>query len=169
MKTLVIHPKDSTTDMLKEVYRDKNFTVINSNVSHSYLKKQIKESDRVIMLGHGSGDGLIGFKRFVVNSTLVYLLREKECICVWCMADVFVDKYKLNCPLYTGMIVSELEEAYCFSLCPSLEEIEESNRLFSLLIRNFIDGCFYLENYFNPNNSVIQFNRNNIYTTLQPL
>lgn len=33
MKTLVIHPKDSTTDFLSEIYSDKDWTVINTNTS----------------------------------------------------------------------------------------------------------------------------------------
>lgn len=43
MKTLVIHPKDSTTDFLCEIYKDKkDWTIINSNVAKKLLKEQIK-------------------------------------------------------------------------------------------------------------------------------
>lgn len=59
MKTLVIHPKDITTDFLSDIYSDKDWTVININVSKSFLKKQIKEHDRIVMLGHGTGEGLV--------------------------------------------------------------------------------------------------------------
>ncbi len=75
MKTLVIHPKDSTTDFLSEIYSDKNWTVVNTNVSKKFLKEQIKSHDRIVMLGHGTESGLIGFDKFIIDSTWVYLLR----------------------------------------------------------------------------------------------
>ena len=42
MKTLIIHPKDSTTDFLSEIYSHKDWTVINTNTSKKVLKEQIK-------------------------------------------------------------------------------------------------------------------------------
>ena len=60
MKTLVIHPKDSTTDFLSDIYIDKEWTLITKNVSKKILKESIKEHDRIIMLGHGTEKGLIG-------------------------------------------------------------------------------------------------------------
>ena len=38
MKTLAIHPKDSSTDMLSDVYSDNDWTVIKTNISKSKLK-----------------------------------------------------------------------------------------------------------------------------------
>jgi hypothetical protein len=51
MKTLVIHPKDSTTDFLSVIYSDKDWTIINTNISKKVLKEQIKTHDRIVMLG----------------------------------------------------------------------------------------------------------------------
>lgn len=82
--TLVIHPKDQTTDFLSEIYLDKNWTVINTNTSKKFLKEQILTHDRIVMLGHGTEKGLLGYDRYIIDSTLVYLLREKECVCIWC-------------------------------------------------------------------------------------
>ena len=110
MKTLVIHPKDTTTDFLSLIYEDKDWTVITDNISKSALKRQIKAHDRIVMLGHGMETGLIGFNRLVIDSNLVYLLREKHCVCIWCNADKFVLKYGLK-GFYTGMIISEVQEA----------------------------------------------------------
>ena len=77
MKTLVIHPQDSTTDMLSVIYDNKDWTVITTNVSKSHLKMQIKNHDRIVMLGHGTELGLIGFNHYVIDSKFVYLLRDK--------------------------------------------------------------------------------------------
>lgn len=171
MKTLVIHPKDPTTDFLKEIYKNKDWTIINHNPSKSELKKAIKDHDRVIMLGHGTGYGLLGFGRFVIDSRLVYLLREKDCVCIWCNADKFISKYKLK-GFYTGMIISEYEEAidYCIQAF-NLIHITESNILFaeavkeSILEEDILKGI--KERYKTKNNPIILFNQNNLFINLE--
>ncbi|MFW6243268.1 MAG: hypothetical protein ACOC2W_03825, partial [bacterium] len=144
MKTLVIHPKDSTTDFLCEIYKDKDWTVINTNTSKKFLKDQIKTHDRIVMLGHGTENGLLGFNKYVIDSTWVCLLRDKNCICIWCNADEFVKKYKLK-GFYTGMIISEYEEAIMCCVPTNLQWIAESNTNFALAIKNSIDDDNMLE------------------------
>ena len=165
MKTLVIHPKDSTTDFLSEIYSDKYWTVINTNTSKKILKQQIKAHDRIVMLGHGSEKGLFGFDKFVIDSNLVYLLREKLCVCIWCNADVFVKKYGLR-GFYTGMIISEYEEAIICCIPTNSQWIAESNTDFALAIKNSIDEENMLEKsklLYEGNSAVVEFNRNNLY------
>ena len=170
MKTLVIHPKDFTTRFLSEIYSGKDWTVISDNISHGKLKKQIKDHDRIIMLGHGTESGLIGHGRFIINSTLVYLLRDKpESIYIWCNADVFVKKYDLK-GFYTWMIISEVEEAilYCVNFKDS-SEIYNSNMAFAKTIKESVDMkpgdmCVYVKtNYASDDSSVVWFNNGNIY------
>lgn len=120
------------------------------------------------MLGHGTKHGLIGYDKLVINSSLVYLLRDKDCVCIWCNADEFVKKYKLN-GFYTGMIVSELEEADMFiNHKYTIEHIEQSNILFADAIRKSIDGKHMLieaYNFYNKgeSNPIINFNKENMY------
>ena len=165
MKTLVIHPKDETTDFLSDIYSDKNWTVINTNVSKKILKEQIKSHDRIVMLGHGSENGLFGFDRMVIDSNLVYLLREKNCICIWCNADMFVNKYKLS-GFYTGMIISEEAEAIYYSILSNKQLIDESNIKFAKAIKESIDTDDMLLNVkelYQSETKVIKFNQNNLY------
>ena len=165
MKTLVIHPKDSTTDFLQEIYKDRDWVVVNTNVSKKYLKEQIKSHDRIVMLGHGTEKGLIGFDKFVIDSSWVYLLRDKNCVCIWCNADEFVKKYELK-GFYTGMIISEYEEAVMYGVPTNLQWINESNLDFALAIKNSIDDENMLEKIktsYEGNSSVVEFNRNNLY------
>ena len=165
MKTLVIHPKDSTTDFLSEIYSGKDWTVINTNTSKKALKEQIKTHDRIVMLGHGTEKGLLGFNKFVIDSTWVYLLREKICVCIWCNADVFVKKYGLK-GFYTGMIISEYEEAIMYCLPTNSHWIAESNTDFALAIKNSIDEENMLEKakmLYEGNSAVVEFNRSNLY------
>ena len=168
MKTLVIHPKDSTTDFLSHIYIVKEWTLITKNVSKKILKDSIKEHDRIIMLGHGTEKGLIGFDHFIIDSSYVYLLKDKVCICIWCNADKFVEKYKLK-GFYTGMIISEYDEACLYSIPASYELLEESNKSFASSIKIAIDSGSILkvalENY-DGNLPLIKFNKNNLYENI---
>jgi len=167
MKTLVIHPKDISTDFLCEIYKDTDWTVLRSNLPKKQLKKEILCHDRVIMLGHGCDDGLIGYDHLIIDSKYVYLLREKTCVCIWCNADKFVEKYKLS-GFFTGMIISESQEAYMYALMHTYSHITESNKSFATAVRHSLNSENIVESirdeYLPINNPIIYFNRNNLYT-----
>lgn len=165
MKTLVVHPFDVSTLFLSEIYSDTDWTVISNNCSKSYLKNQIKQHDRVIMLGHGCEKGLLGFGRLIIDSTYVYLLREKQCIFIWCNANVFVNKYNLK-GFNTGMIISELQEAIEYNIKTSKEDIEQSNELFAKSIKEsvgFDDILRTIKALYKGNTGVIKFNAENLF------
>jgi hypothetical protein len=129
------------------------------------LKGQIKAHDRIVMLGHGTEKGLIGFNKFVIDSSWVYLLRDKNCVCIWCNADEFVKKYQLK-GFYTGMIISEYEEAIMCCVPSNSHWINESNVDFALALKHSIDEENMLENakmLYEGNSAVVEFNRNNLY------
>jgi len=170
MKTLVIHPTDYTTNFLKGIYADTDWTIINDNPSNKALKNAIKSHDRIVMLGHGTEHGLIGHKRLIIDSGLVYLLKGKPgSVYIWCNADVFVKKYDLK-GFYTGMIISEIEEAYLYCVnFRTSADIDDSNKLFADSIKNAIcldskEMCTKVkENYVSLDNNIIHFNAQNIY------
>lgn len=171
MKTLVIHPKDISTNFLSVIYAGKGWDVINDpDVSKKILKEQIKSHDRIIMLGHGTENGLVALRtgnyRFVVDARLVYLLRKKDCVCIWCNADQFVRRYDIK-GFYTGMIISELEEAYMYNIYPDNEQLAQSNVLFADSIKQSIESPNILSEvktaYNSEANPVIYFNKQNIY------
>lgn len=167
MKTLVIHPNDITTNMLRVVYADIPHTLINYDTSASGLNKSIKEHDRIIMLGHGSPYGLYGYNKFVIDMWNVQFLRDKELVCVWCYADEFVKKYKLKA-ICTGMIISEWGEAEYLGILPKTsDDIDISNTLFSEAIKQSIQAEnpkeVYNEIYNGLDNPIIDFNKPNFY------
>jgi hypothetical protein len=168
MKTLVIHPEDKTTDFLKVIYTGKEWSIIDYRADRKEITKAILEHDRIVMLGHGSAQGLFGYNDMVIDSSLVYLLKGKQCVCIWCNADKFVDKYKLQ-GFYTGMIISEWQEAIDYAILPQGEDIDESNALFASTIASAIDSPTLLtevkEIYKSETNPVILFNQENIYST----
>lgn len=178
MKTLVIHPKDTSTDFLSPIYADKDWTIIrNSVIPKSHLRGLIHEHDRIVMLGHGTelGLGRIVMERgvetwsgFMIDSTYVDLLRDKIGVYIWCNANVFVEKYQLK-GFYTGMIISEFEEAQMYSVPTSSQWISESNKDFALAIKNSIDEDDMLEKaklLYEGNSAVVEFNRNNLFNSL---
>ena len=173
MKTLVLHPADKSTDFLKAIYKDLDYTIVNVRPSTSSLKKLIKEHDRLIVLGHGTEDGMCDFNGIRItpwiDSSLVYLLRDKlNSVYIWCNADIFVKKYNLH-GFYTGMIISELDEAYMYSIVPKGDDILESNILFAETVAKHlnVDTHIMSENvkaeYDSDSNMIIDFNKYNIY------
>ena len=86
MKTLIVHPKDSSTSFLDIVYNPiPNKTVITGGVSQQELIELIREHDRVMMMGHGSPDGLFSIGNFdggyVIDKNIVHLLKNKNSHC----------------------------------------------------------------------------------------
>lgn len=174
MKTLVIHPKDSTTDFLSPIYEGRGWTVISEDVSRKSLEKSIKEHDRIVMLGHGDKDGMFGHGKYVINSSTMWHLKGKNIVAIWCNADEFVKRHNLK-GFYTGMIISEYDEAKMFSLYNATHiEIYESNTLFAKTIAKYIDNTEIAKNvlneyvdtldeYENSSNVIINFNKSRIF------
>lgn len=171
MKSLVIHPKDESTDFLCKIYEGRDWTLINTRISKKLFKQAIKNHDRIIMMGHGCEKGLFDSNfDTVIDSNLVYLLREKQCIAIWCKADVFFLKYGLK-GLYTGMIISDYTESQYESVATTYQEIDESNYLFSKAMKmgisnddfqvHTIQAIYETENL----NRVMDFNKQRIFST----
>lgn len=76
---------------------------------------------------------------------------------------MFLKKYKLR-EFYTGMIISEMDEAYLFCLYGfHYKQIFESNQLFVQSIKENIDNIGLLNNvkekYIGESNPIIDFNK----------
>lgn len=146
MKTLIVHPEDSTTDFLKVVYEKiPNQTVITGGISYLDLNKLVGSHDSVILLGHGTPEGLssvgqfLDANRFIIDYRMVEPLKlKKQCLFVWCNADWFVEVYHLA-GFYTGMFISEVAEAWsCGLTYVSLSMVEESNFEFSRIMSTVV-------------------------------
>jgi hypothetical protein len=181
MKTLVIHPKDRTTDFLKPIYENKpNITVLTEGLKSDVIEL-IKEHDRIIMMGHGSPLGLFGVGRFregnyyptyiIDNETIHALLSKKENMFIWCNADQFVKRHELK-GFYSGMFISEVSEALFCGL-PSTPQsvVDESNNSFAQWLGNVshlpVKEAYYqiLNKYevLAENNSVAKYNSLRLY------
>ena len=148
MKNLVIHPTDASTDFLKPIYANiSEATIIHAGVSKAQIKQLITEHDRIIMMGHGSPSGLFScakfgdndYSGFVIDYKMVPLLRDKECIAIWCNADKFMNQHELN-GFYSGMFISEVGEAkYCGLPDTILETVTVSNNYFAQIAGEVIN------------------------------
>jgi hypothetical protein len=137
MKTLIIHPKDKSTDFLKSIYSEvPDQTLITGGTTRSELHELIKSHDRIMMMGHGYPGGLFSVGQFpamgsIIGHNEVEYLQGKENIFIWCNADQFVKQYKLK-GFSTGMFVSEVGEAlWCGLPDTKQDEVDESNDIFA--------------------------------------
>jgi hypothetical protein len=180
MKTLIVHPEDSSTSFLDIVYKpivDK--TVITGGISKLELNELIESHDRIMMMGHGSPQGLFSVGQFygvggsyIIDHQTVNLLKKKEDnVFIWCNADQFVNRYELK-GFYSGMFISEVAEAYyCGLPGTSQDMVDESNYGFCNIISQYINektDVIY-ENVFSEygviaeNNSVALYNHHRLY------
>lgn len=137
MKTLIIHPKDKSTDFLKPIYAGiPDQTVITGGTTRKELHELIKSHDRIMMMGHGFPGGLFSVGQFpasgvIVGPDEVEYLQGKENIFIWCNADQFVKRYKLK-GFSTGMFISEVSESwFCGLRNIEQSEVDESNDTFA--------------------------------------
>lgn len=167
---LVIHPDDPTTDFLKDIYRDIDCDVINMRVTDQTLIREMKLHDQIMIMGHGAPFGLLGFGGVFVNSSHVQFLRGKpNNIYIWCNANKFVEQYELQ-GFYSGMFISEVEEAEMYDIKIDQKDIDYSNKLFANIVNEQINNtsnilCEAVKNNYNlETNPVIQFNNERLWS-----
>ena len=151
MKTLVIHPIDPSTTFLDIVYKNipsDELTLVQSGTKQE-VRELIESHDRVMMMGHGSPQGLFAvgqfrdvntFSGYVIDQTMVELLKEKDnSVFIWCNADRFVDYSDLK-GFYSGMFISEVGEAtYCGLPGMDQDTVDESNYGFVNIVSKYIN------------------------------
>lgn len=179
MTNLIIHPSDPTTSFLDIVYAPiPNKTVITGGMSQKDLRKLIPNFDRILMMGHGTPDGLLSVgqfdsKRYIIDYTFVSELRKRENnVFIWCNADQFVNKFKLK-GFFTGMFISETKEAeFCGLPGTDQEIVDESNYTFcNVLAKNIneertdwiYDEVFKVYGMVANENPVAFYNHNRLY------
>jgi len=168
-ETLVIHPDDPTTDFLSEIYKGRGYNVIDDPFTgNDTIAELIKDHNRIIALGHGCESGLFGGFEMMINSGLISLLMDKELIFIWCNADQFMKENQLK-GFYSGMFISEVQEAQIYGISTDQNTVTRSNELFANILGRCINGDDMLENvkaeYFIDNDPVVTFNRDRLYST----
>lgn len=148
---LVIHPKDKTIAMLSVLYVGLSATVIEDNRTSKevrHLLHHASSQERVMLLGHGTENGLFfreddsrkEFDRIIVGHSQAYHLRKHggNLIGIWCHADEFARKEGLH-GLFSGMIISEAEEAEEYGINASQCIINKENDVMFGKLRGLLD------------------------------
>jgi hypothetical protein len=181
MKTLIIHPEDSTTTFLSQIYANlKNKTVVKSDVSKSELRKLIESQDRVLMLGHGSPWGLLNLGQFpdpdsyIIDDSMVLPLKNKNNnLFIWCEADQFVVRHRLT-GLNSGMFISQDTEASYYGF-DNMDWglIEQSNYRIASIVSKYLNEPMEIlyqklqveYGFIAKNNPIARFNLERLYLT----
>ncbi len=181
--TLVIHPYDTSTEMLKYVYENRvpAFDICRDpNISKSDLASLIKIYENIIILGHGTGAGLaypcaVHERRpspnggyFMIDDSFASLLREKKTISMWCYSDLYFKRNHIK-GFHTGMIISERAEAeLVMGKCPlSDKELYDNMVSLSKALSECLDKSpeemrEYILAHYNGTDPISEFNRKNI-------
>jgi len=143
----IIHANDPTTQCLSLLYEGKEDVTchITEASTNSQVTRAIRESQTIMMLGHGNPYGLFSmpdkkghFNRFLITDRHVEFLRGKTCIGIWCKANQFAERYHLQ-GLFSGMIISEVQEAEDEKIPATKEEIDKEIWKFASRLRYCID------------------------------
>lgn len=143
----VLHPYDETTLFLQVLYGDMEGIVLHtgeeSRKSLGSLLYHLPPSERVMLLGHGGPEGLYrregeGYRCYVGRS-MGYILRRHPVIGIWCHADIFARRNGLH-GLFTGMVVSEMDEAREYGIRTTEAELKSENGRFAATLRNLLDS-----------------------------
>ena len=147
MKSLVIHPKDQSTDFLSAIYANlTDKTVVRDGITKTELRVLIEIHDQIIILGHGFQYGLVnpgrfpGAGLFIVDDSMAPVLRKKSSgIYIWCHADHYVRTHGLS-GICSGMFISQPDEAALFGY-ENIDNdlIEQSNNGFASIMAQWIN------------------------------
>ena len=113
-------------------------TLITERNSASDVQRAIRADDVIMILGHGNEYGLFSklvkdgnYKRFMITYKHVQFLRDKACIGIWCYANKFAETYRIH-GLFSGMIISGLQEAIDLGVPATKEEIDMEIEKFTM-------------------------------------
>ena len=143
----IIHANDPTAQVLSQLYEQREDITarITEMSTNGAVQRAIREDDVIMMLGHGNEYGLFSkpekngdYKRFLITDKHVQFLRDRTCIGIWCYANKFAEKYRLH-GLFSGMIISELQEAIDLGVPATKDEIDREMEKFTICLKDCIE------------------------------
>lgn len=173
----IIHANDPTTKVLSHLYEQRQdiSTRITEVSTNSDIQRAIRGDDTIMMLGHGNQFGLFSkpnkngeYERFLITDRHVQFLRDKTCIGIWCHANMFAERYGLH-GLFSGMIISELQEAVDYNIPATKEEIDAEMEKFARRLSECIERFGLAETSIrmrgldDVKSELTTFNYNNLY------
>lgn len=135
--------------MLSALYDGLEARVVSDNMSTkqvAHLLYHTSPRERIMLLGHGCDGGLLytagGGPLYpsIVNRSHAYQLRRhgSNLVAVWCNADKFAIQCGLH-GLFSGMIVSEMDEAEMYGIATTSDELEREMLKMAKRLRQLLD------------------------------
>ena len=123
---IVIHiDSEKDTAFLSKCYEGIGDSIILYNPTKEQVTQTLTDNPNVtvMMLGHGSSSGLFSkdWRGNVIDYTNAKLLKDRDCIGIWCYAKNFARQYGLK-GYFTSMFVSNGGEAKAFGYKDATEE-----------------------------------------------
>ena len=141
-KMIVIHiDSEKDTAFLSKCYEGIGDSIILYNPSKAEVTQTLKDNPNVttMMLGHGGSGGLFSkdWRGCVIDYSNAYLLKDRECIAIWCYAKNFGRQYGLK-GYFTSMFVSNGCEAKSFGYDATEEDVFNEVALFAERVNTLI-------------------------------
>ena len=142
---IVIHVDTmEDTAHLKKAYEGiENVTLLYNPTKEDVVELLKRDDDPLVMcLGHGTTSGLFGtsWLNYVVDRSMIDLLKGRKMIGIWCFASSFAERYCLQ-GYFTSMFVSNINEAEGFGFPDNTsEDILNEVNLFCEIINNYLKG-----------------------------
>lgn len=148
---LVVHPKDITTSVMTRLYKGTGSKVVDQAASKreiEYMLHHCPPTERIMLLGHGSSNGLFSrtdddvpeFDRIIAGHSHACHLRNHgaNIIGIWCHAYRFARKEGLH-GLFSGTIISDKRDAAEYGIITLQHYIEEANEVMFAKLRRLLD------------------------------
>ena len=125
---IIVHPNDPSTVMLKPIYEGiKNVTIFDSWTQKDEIIKAIAAAPKdepILLLGHGSPSGLYDVRvGLLIDDDDAHLLKDRQnLVGIWCYASTYAYRHGLK-GFFSGMFISELEEAWSNGVRAKADEI----------------------------------------------
>lgn len=140
---IVIHiDTQKDTSFLKKTYEGIDNLILLYNPTKKEINETLEQNptEDVMMLGHGGTTGLFGYNfkdGYAIDSTNVHLLKDRNCIAIWCYAKEFGRRYGLK-GYFTSMFISNVGEARSFGYKAKEEDVYAEVQNFSTYVNMLI-------------------------------
>ena len=178
---LVIHSKEVRTAMMSILYKGTEAQVFNQETSNSKIERLLSncsQHERIMLLGHGSDDGLFSRDDMFSDDNRVLVGRNHACylsqhganiVGIWPNAYKFARREGLH-GLFSGMLITDQYEAEHYGIITLQHIIEEANEIMFGRLRDLLDNeCplhkipKLLKAMDDKHSSITRFNYNNFY------
>ena len=154
------------TAFLKECYKGLDDAIILYNPTKAEINKTLEDypTEDVMMLGHGSPSGLFStdWHGNVIDRTNAHLLKDRNCIGIWCYAKRFAKQNGLK-GYFTDMFISNEGEAKCHGYNATDAEVFAEVEFFAKAVNTLIVDSVPYEDWVERLQSIANMERDFVH------